>query len=694
MYTLSIILNLHREGGLATKTILNLRHILQTAHNWEEVEVIAVLDNHDETTREIIEENSDLFDKIEEVSYRDLGDSRNHGVSVATKNFILFADGDDYCTHNVLQALYNTFYQHYSTIDTSLDDLPEEKHIAVFPQYLIEFPELFHMHYVDSNKNIVQNNRFIHCYHSKIAIHKQLLLKYPILSNQNPYGYEDWDLNNRLLNMGVKYKVSDYKLYYRRGNSQSLLAKQVEQKQIVRNSNIYSLKCITTFNTMEDEKIGSSDSKYHILKKIPQSDGLRILFRDLLFEEDKVFLESYEEIVSYREDITYCSTNSFALKLTVASTIYDNLLEFFYDRDMLYFFPWIGLGGADKVSVEYTKSLADINACVITSLSNGSRIDTIQHPHIDLNSELSGWKELSENEQLHILTKAIVNSGAKLVHIVNSDIALKTIKYYKEVYTEHNIKTIVTLFCPDYDWNNDTYHGYPIVYPELFENADIILSDNNKWYEFFKDLNKNKNFYYKKLASPTKQMTLSYEYKEKNTKKILWASRICNQKLFDVFEEIANTLPEYHFVLYGGQPQEPNNKNILERLLKKDNIEFRGEYQNIDELDLNEFDLYLFTSLFEGIPTIILDMVMNGIPIVTVNVGGISEVLGSDYPLLVEEPRVPAAYITKIKEFYQHKKELVTKMKDIREYIIKEHNEEIFQKEYRNIAEELLNDHR
>ena len=692
MFTLSIVLNLHREGALAEKTIENLKNILAQPHGWEDVEIIAILDNPDTFTKSIVRKYSSLFSKIEEVKYRDLGDSRNHGIDASSNEFIVFADGDDYCSHNMLQALYDRFFEHYkhgANVKT-LSDLKDEEHIAVFPESLVEFPNLFRMHYVDSNEYIVKNNRFFHCYHSKISAPKCLLKKYKIRANTAPYGYEDWDLNNQLLSRGVDYITADYKLYYRKESSQSLLHKQTAQKHIVRNSKLYSYE--ESLKRVEEIKLNNIPSLNSFLFKQPQSNAMKNIYQDLLFEKDKLFLEGYSEELRYREDIVVSSSVELAMSLSVQSKIYDTLLDFLRDKEIIYFVPWINLGGADKVIVEYTKFIeTQYKAGLVTSINSGSRIDRITIPCYDLVSDGKGWEHLSLEDKLHIITKAVINSHVKVVHIVNSDIALQTLKYYANVYKEHQVKTIATFFCPDYDWVNKQYHGYPVMYPEIFESADIVLSDNNYWYTYFKTLNQNRDFRFKKIASPTDEVEIQFLPKETPSKKILWASRICNQKLFDVFETIVQALPQYRFVMYGGQPEEENNKEILSRLLTQKNVEFRGEYQHINELDLNEFDLYLFTSMFEGIPTIILDMAMLGIPVVSADVGGISEVLGKEYPLLVKEPQKAEEYIGKINYFYEYTKEIHAYMQKIHDYIVEHHNKYTFQSDYREVIKEVSN---
>lgn len=705
MYTLSIILNLHREDNLAEQTIKNLEAILIETYDWDDVELIVILDNSNQRTRDIVVKYKKLFTKIEEVDYKDPALSRNHGVDIATNNFILFADGDDYCSHNILQSLYQVFFQHYQSLAScvlELEQLEEKQHVVVFPQYLIEFPALFRMKYYESNTCIIENNKFIHSYHAKIAVSRTLLKNNLVRENHLSYGFEDWDLNNRLLFKGVKYLIANYTLYYRRNNHQSILSNHLSNKYIVRNSPVYAYHALES----DSKVVSDSAQKSKIFNKIPQSNILKKInelsllveeetlhtvetsVKEFIFKKDKLFLEQYNETVSYREDITVTSTQHLYLTLSIQVMIYNQLLEFLKEQEIIYFLPWVGLGGADKVSIEYIKAVPNKRICAITTINSGARIGKINIPHLDLCSELQGWSDITEDEQLHILVKAIINSDIKLIHVVNSDIALKSIKFYSKVYQEYGIKTMVSLFCPDYDWVNDEYHGYPIMYPELFKYSDIILSDNNYWYDFFKKLNKDNDFNYKKLAVPVEKIPISYHEKS-NTKKILWASRICNQKLFGVLEEIINKLPMYTFILYGGAPEEPQNIEIFERVKLKENVEIRGEYQHISEIDFNEFDLFLFTSMFEGLPNMILEAIMTAIPIVSAEVGGISEALGKQYPLLVKEHKDADAYIEKINLFYQNKETVVSDMLGIRKNIIDTHNDKIFKKEYLNIIDRL-----
>jgi glycosyltransferase involved in cell wall biosynthesis len=288
---------------------------------------------------------------------------------------------------------------------------------------------------------------------------------------------------------------------------------------------------------------------------------------------------------------------------------------------------------------------------------------------------------------MHIILKAIINSKIKIIHVVNSEIALQLIKYYSEIFKEYNIKTIVSLFCPDYDWINNKFSGFPVLYPEVMCNADIVLSDNQYWYKYFKEL-AGQDFNYKKLFSPIDEI-LKIKQKFSNNKKILWASRICNQKLMGVLYGVCKKRQDITFVIYGNRDGDKIANTFFNKLLKLKNVEYRDSFSSISDIDVEEFDLFLYTSLFDGIPNIILEMISLNIPIIASNIGGISEVFKNDYELLVEDVENDYEYCLKIKNFYSNPEHFFNKMNSLRENILKENSQISFQKNYLDIIREL-----
>lgn len=726
IYTLTIVLNLHHEGAIARKTLENLVTARKIGmKRWADIEIIAILDRSDEETVNIIQEYDALFALIEEVDYGDLAHSRNHGVSRASNHFVLFADGDDFISEKALIALYERLEKHYKQMGIrsveALQNAPMDRHAAIFPKFLVEFPSLLKTTYFDLNDCIRLNNRFVHLYISRICTYNEVLHRYPLRPNEPPYGYEDWDLNNRLIAAGVHYLTADYTIYYRKNQSGSLLSNQVKNLAIVRNSEIYSYdfdrshhceeinrstkrpnhnlrtKLLTKLHELKTKdsylkrrlkNIRAARRLYERITERLKPEQARIAGGEDLFAEDITFLRRHGEKWERGGGDIY-DLSHYTHTFSIHSRVYKNLLYFFYDREILFFVPWIEMGGADKVIVQYTDAVKMRKSALVTTLCSGERIDRIPIDHIDL-PFIPHWHDLIEHDRLHILIKAIINSGVKVVHVVNSELALKLVKYYGKVFKEHDIRLLVSFFGPDINWTTMEYHGYPIDYKEAYHYADTILSDNEYWYDFFKKVNEGEDFPFKKIPVAVESVN-TYAKHNTLTRKIVWASRICNIKLFYLLEKIADALPDYHFVIYGGFI-EGNNDKILERLKKRSNVEYRGAFHTFEELDLNEFDLFLFTSKSEGIPNIVLEMAKSGIPMVASDVGGVHEVLGDDYPLLVHDVENTDEYVQKIRYFYDHLEEIYQWAEKIKTFVETVHTHEHFNREYRTLIETLIED--
>lgn len=121
----------------------------------------------------------------------------------------------------------------------------------------------------------------------------------------------------------------------------------------------------------------------------------------------------------------------------------------------------------------------------------------------------------------------------------------------------------------------------------------------------------------------------------------LWAGRMDRQKRFDVVIELARLRPDLEIwawgapVLGGGPDLDDLPPNIV----------LKGLYAAFDDLPLSEVDLMLYTSEWDGIPTILLDGAQRGLPVIASAVGGVPEVLSDDTGYLVPDALDPKAYL-------------------------------------------------
>jgi len=120
--------------------------------------------------------------------------------------------------------------------------------------------------------------------------------------------------------------------------------------------------------------------------------------------------------------------------------------------------------------------------------------------------------------------------------------------------------------------------------------------------------------------------------------------RLTFQKGQEYFIEMAKNLSDenknFEFHIYGeGENYESYNK-LIKNYGIEEKVFLKGYTNNVSEI-MNTFDLFVLTSRYEGIPYVILEAMRNSVPVITTDVGGISEVIQNMYNgILVEKENV------------------------------------------------------
>ena len=116
------------------------------------------------------------------------------------------------------------------------------------------------------------------------------------------------------------------------------------------------------------------------------------------------------------------------------------------------------------------------------------------------------------------------------------------------------------------------------------------------------------------------------------------------QKRLDLWIELAKKIlshrPETHFIIVGDGPLKELLLEKQKQLGLESRVHFAGTQTEVRPY-LSAFDLYMMTSIFEGLPIALLEAMSSGCAVVSTNAGGIKEVIrpGVDGLLCdVEEP--------------------------------------------------------
>lgn len=326
--------------------------------------------------------------------------------------------------------------------------------------------------------------------------------------------------------------------------------------------------------------------------------------------------------------------------------------------------PYLSCGGADLISLFTLKAYQnrfgiDKVLLLVTDRSENTVPDWLEPKtkviFLDDETKFSSFDERVQT--LHTIVGALC---PKAIVNINSHAAWSLFENYGRQLSSV-INLIAYLFCFDYD-HHKAKVGYIVRYlPSTIKYLKLVIFDNKKIindinYMFGfpqKDTNKL-NTAYVPLPKEIKT-TESHGADREPTNKILWTGRLARQKRPEILLSIAMAMPNYTFVVYGPKGNAEHSNEISSNLYS--NIEYRGVYSRLDELNVSEFDLFVNTSEWDGLPTVLIQMMGLGLPIVTSNVGGIHELVTDETGWLVDDHDDFNAYVLQIKKSLINKKE-------------------------------------
>jgi len=304
-------------------------------------------------------------------------------------------------------------------------------------------------------------------------------------------------------------------------------------------------------------------------------------------------------------------------------------------RDILIFRDGINFGGADVVLKHCYQALSE------TGLSIGVvALSDVDYQVVDAHGisrddviDLSSIDETNRNDfKPHLVYDIIIGSQCKSIFNLNCGAAWVAIEDYGKIIKKR-AKISAFMFCDDRDVYENVA-GYPARYfistarhlDSIFVDSDALKTELLKRSAGSNNLAKKIHVLHSPLINSIAS-TVAYvdNLPERRSISIAWAGRFDEQKCPDLLREIAIMLPEVKFHVWGKAVLSKKNYNLS----SVPNIILEGLYSVVDEITAKECDLYLYTSRWDGIPTILLRIQEQGIPIVASDVGGVSEAIPS-----------------------------------------------------------------
>lgn len=307
--------------------------------------------------------------------------------------------------------------------------------------------------------------------------------------------------------------------------------------------------------------------------------------------------------------------------------------------------PWVGIGGADMVSLNYAKALANSE-----KYQNKTAFLSTHLPERTVHELIPGtiryqqmpqpWRSLPGGQQRRLLAQLLILSQPEIVISVNCFDLVQTLGEYADQIAASS-RVYLTLFA--WDKIAEGYPTTPITddsQREFLDSIDAIITDNSNTAELVMartGLDAGQVLVHHQPAQDhTPELprgTRAYNnefFSEKNPFKIVWPHRLDKEKRPDVLPELIEELRrrQLHVELDIWGQRVLSDEDDLLATLSAASINYRGPYQGgLPGLDTYQYHALLLTSESEGLPLVLVQALFAGLPVVASAVGGVPEII-------------------------------------------------------------------
>jgi glycosyltransferase involved in cell wall biosynthesis len=168
----------------------------------------------------------------------------------------------------------------------------------------------------------------------------------------------------------------------------------------------------------------------------------------------------------------------------------------------------------------------------------------------------------------------------------------------------------------------------------FLSSEKLSVLENSIEYKRFADVSVSKKDAKQMLAVPPNAFVLGTIGRLVPTKGLTY--------LIEAFSQVKEQMPTAHLVLLGDGWLKLELEKQVANMRCRHSILFLGYRTNIEAL-LRGIDVFVLSSIAEGMPRIILEAMAAGVPCVATQVGGISEIINDENVGLLVPPRNSAA---------------------------------------------------
>lgn len=629
-YDVSLILSVHDDSKYLARTIWSFSDAASyAALEGITTELVIVQDNPAESIPLSLDQSDfGAFKSVKKltISVGSLGPCRQAGIDVASGKYVALCDADDLISYNMISEMYR---------------LAEQKHdkTVIFPEWLMAFGSSYHLYKMFSLFEVNEMSFFDHHpFISRSFLRRDYARKIRLadVPAGGPDAYEDWHHNTSLAANGFDLIICPNTIFFYRKKGASLL-------QSVNSSSVKAIPYSDYFkpaNYLRLCRAAYRDYRASLRDPVVTGDEIYHYFSNstLLTELCAAanFVDPAVDVRYLHSAVTFSNKRA---EITAGAAYYricEDLGEELYSD--VFLLPFFAIGGAEKVIINIIKDLLEIDPNKRILLIFG--MDFAEHqwlnrlPHQVTVCDISNLCENASEETIDLLTLRTIQTFAPFsrIFIKSSPFGYRFWGKYNRILSEH--ESVLLRFCDgSFEVNNLPFTvGFDFNFlSEYGDTLSLSLSDNK--YILDSDLARLPFLFgrQKVLYSPTNITTNEEELIERYSsfhKRIVWASRIDHQKRPELLPVIAKSLneefPDVMLEVWGTAVLQGGDISSLEDM---PNVSLKGAFSSFEDIPYRKTDAFIYTSRFDGIPTVLLSALAAGMPVIAPRLGGIPEVV-------------------------------------------------------------------
>jgi glycosyltransferase involved in cell wall biosynthesis len=338
--------------------------------------------------------------------------------------------------------------------------------------------------------------------------------------------------------------------------------------------------------------------------------------------------------------------------------------------------PWLKRGGADLVTLKHIEVSAVTPGCsvlvILTEPGDSPWLSRIPDG-VDVVDVSSFVGQISHEELLLVIVRMLVQLHIETLHIINSRHVWEVVCRYGLAIRQRT-QIFASIYCDDFDRNGQPV-GFARQYlPDCYRHLARVFSDNHAFPELLRKTYGYRADLFYVLKSPVDHTLSIRAIRNPVERKVLWAGRLDRQKRPDLLLKIAQALPDVEFHVYGDATLDEKT-GVVVSLRRTKNVLMLGNFDGVENLPFADFPLFLYTSQWDGTPTMIIAAALASIPIVASSVGGVGDIVTEARGYPVADIESVELYVSRINEVFGDPVQAAAKVVDARDYVMSEHSD-------------------